>query len=113
MKSTPLIFVLYDGVENSVFEGQVLQPLLERKKSEPHRMIYLVSYEINKPCDEFVMRLVSLDIHFVVLQKNRIWLSHTSLKKLLTKHSTYDSLLVVRWLGIYAYAPLKQQYLNN
>ncbi len=43
----PLIAVIYDGINNSVFESQVLQPLINEKKKEPHRPVWLISFESN------------------------------------------------------------------
>ncbi len=40
-----LVFVLYDSVHNSVFEGQVLEPL---RKQKTHKKILLISFEKNK-----------------------------------------------------------------
>ena len=48
MNTTPLIFVLYDSVINSVFESQVLQLLQKKIKDNPYRPVHLVSFEKNK-----------------------------------------------------------------
>lgn len=40
--------VIYDSVTNSVFDGQVMHPLLQRLHNEPHLHITFVSYERNK-----------------------------------------------------------------
>lgn len=40
-----LFFILYDGIDNSVFQSQVLMPLLTRKKSEPQCDIHIISFE--------------------------------------------------------------------
>jgi len=44
-----LIFVLYDGIDNSVFQGQVLKPLMDKLNSNEFNKIVLISFE-NKPC---------------------------------------------------------------
>lgn len=90
MQSLPLIFVLYDGIANSVFEGQVVQPLLERKKRRPEVSMYLVSYEIKKPCSKFIARLSSLGITCIILPKNRWWLSSKELHTFLSQFSAYE-----------------------
>ncbi|OQA36150.1 MAG: hypothetical protein BWY54_00244 [Candidatus Dependentiae bacterium ADurb.Bin331] len=41
----PHVFVLYDGVENSVFESQVVEPLKAESRTFPHKKIYLISFE--------------------------------------------------------------------
>ena len=40
-----LVFVIYDGIQNSVFQSQVLQPLLKRLAEQPDLHITLVSFE--------------------------------------------------------------------
>jgi hypothetical protein len=44
---TPLIFVLFDSILNSVFSSQILQPLLKKHTENPHRSIHIVSFERN------------------------------------------------------------------
>lgn len=90
MQQIPLIFVLYDSINNSIFEGQILQPLLERKKRESNRTIYLLSYEIHKPHDEKVRRIAALDIQLIILPKDKWWLSIRRLKKILHRFSGYE-----------------------
>lgn len=46
MKHTKfLIFVLYDSITNSIFDGQIAHPLLERKKNNPNLEIIIISFE--------------------------------------------------------------------
>jgi hypothetical protein len=40
-----LLFILYDGIENSIFDGQVLAPLLERLKKNKNLHVTIVSFE--------------------------------------------------------------------
>ncbi len=40
-----LVFVIYDGIQNSVFQSQVLQPLMKRLDEEPELHVTLVSFE--------------------------------------------------------------------
>ncbi len=47
MQLPPLIFVLYDSTQNSIFAGQVLQPLIKKYKKNPGQKIILVSFERN------------------------------------------------------------------
>lgn len=83
----PLVFVLYDGIENSVFESQVLIPLQAEHRMHPHKKIYMVSFE-NNP------RRVQLSLPFctVVLLKKYPFIGRwsltfaiSSLKKVLKK----------------------------
>jgi hypothetical protein len=89
MKLTPLIFIVYDGVDNSVFQGQVVQPLVQQKQRTPLLPIHLVSYE-NKPQYDMVMRLSSFGINLIILPKNRWWLSAGSLRTVLEQFSAYE-----------------------
>jgi len=45
VQARPLIFVTYDGMANSVFAGQVLQPLIARLEQNSDAHIWLVSFE--------------------------------------------------------------------
>jgi len=66
--SVPLIAVIYDGITNSVFESQVLQPLINEKQKQPDRPVWLVSFESNVhvPLPE---SLVASGLHFIVYKK--------------------------------------------
>jgi ribosomal protein L25 (general stress protein Ctc) len=44
----PFIFILYDGIENSVFDGQVLEPLRKHKAKNNNQKIILISFEPKK-----------------------------------------------------------------
>jgi len=44
-----LIFVLYDGIENSVFSSQVVKPLLQKIEDKKYKKIIIISFEKNKP----------------------------------------------------------------
>jgi|SaaInlStandDraft_3_1057020.scaffolds.fasta_scaffold03221_3 hypothetical protein len=45
MTRTQLLFVIYDGIHNSVFQSQVLQPILQRLEETKDLEITLVSFE--------------------------------------------------------------------
>jgi hypothetical protein len=66
--SVPLIAIIYDGITNSVFESQFLQPLINQKKEDPERLIWLVSFESNTtiPIPE---SLKGSGISYVLLKK--------------------------------------------
>ena len=44
-QQSPFIFVTYDGIHNSVFVSQVLQPLIAQKKQKPTRAFHIISFE--------------------------------------------------------------------
>ena len=87
-----LVFVLYDGIENSVFESQVVAPLRAEHHAHPHKKMYVVSFE-NKP------HRIQLSLPFctVVLLKKYPFIGRwslifaiRSLKKVLALLSSYD-----------------------
>ncbi len=45
MNTAPLIFILYDSVTNSVFEGQVKKLLQKKAAENPYRPVHLVTFE--------------------------------------------------------------------
>jgi len=49
MNTTPLIFVLYDSVTNSVFEGQIKSLLHKKARENPYRPVHLVTFERHTP----------------------------------------------------------------
>ena len=40
-----LVVILYDGIENSVFAGQVLQPLVQKLEIDENIQVHLISFE--------------------------------------------------------------------
>ncbi len=50
--------VLYDGIHNSVFQGQVLQPLVNYLDKHPQEQGVIVSFEKNKPSQQELHSLV-------------------------------------------------------
>lgn len=57
MKPTPLIFIIYDGINNSVFHGQVVKPLVQKAIKKPEQQFILVSFERTEP-----RQLANLDL---------------------------------------------------
>jgi len=66
-----LISVIYDGINNSVFEGQVLQPL--RKKAQQYRIkkIVIISFEYKTVSEVTRNKILSLtpNIELIILKK--------------------------------------------
>ncbi len=89
----PLIFVTYDGIGNSVFEGQVLAPLLQQHKEQPHRPIHLISFErTTVPFPELEKHPLTIHIlkRLPFLGIVSMWHSVYQLKKLLAQFSSYE-----------------------
>lgn len=73
---TPLIFVMYDSITNSVFESQVLQPLIQKKLQNQSLVIHIVSFE-----SQAVTVPISTGITFHIFKK-RSWLLRSSISQL-------------------------------
>lgn len=104
----PLIAVIYDGMSNSVFESQVLQPLINATYKEPHRpdfaqgfdgqrSVWLISFEsdVRVPVPE---RLVANGLHCVRYKKIpfiggfSVRIAAYQLKKFLSRFEQYELL---------------------
>lgn len=64
-------FVVYDGIENSVFESQVLHPLLTQLKQNSNLQITLVSFEKKRPPTDFIIKTIPAHerLHFVLCRR--------------------------------------------
>jgi hypothetical protein len=71
--SRHLMFIVYDGIENSVFQSQVLAPLLNQLAEDAILEVTLVSFEVAQLPPEKVMRLVPAHdrLHLVLLRRLR------------------------------------------
>lgn len=93
----PLIAVIYDGITNSVFESQVLQPLINVKQQEPDRVVWLVSFESNAHID-IPASLNANGLQCVVYKKMKfigrmsLRIAAYQLKKLLSHFEQYELL---------------------
>lgn len=93
----PLIAVIYDGMNNSVFESQVLQPLINMKQKEPHRPVWLISFEsdVHVPVPE---RLAAHGLHCMRYKKIpfvgrfSLRIAAYQLKKFLLRFEQYELL---------------------
>ena len=70
-----LAFIIFDGIENSVFVSQVLQPLLNLLKEDNNIEITLISFEKKRPSNEFLINLIPAHdrLHFVLCRKLSFW----------------------------------------
>ena len=66
-----ITFVIYDGIKNSVFQSQVLQPLLKQLEKNSHLEITLVSFERKLPRKSFIKRVIPTHnrLHFVICRR--------------------------------------------
>lgn len=82
------IFIIYDGIKNSVFEGQVLTPFKTKAKKNSHQKFLIISFEKNilnlnfdLPDNLEIIQLKKLPF----LGKISLWLSKLKLKSFLKK----------------------------
>ncbi len=70
-----IMFVLYDGIKNSVFISQVLQPLLNRLNQDNNLEITLVSFEKTKPSSALMQKIIPAHdrLHFVFCRRLRFF----------------------------------------
>ncbi len=70
-----VLFIVYDGIKNSVFTSQVLTPLLDQLNNEQNLEITLLSFE-QAPLDmqEVIKKIPAHNrLHFVLCKKRRYW----------------------------------------
>ena len=75
-----LVFVIYDGIQNSVFQSQILQPLLKRLDENPVLHITLISYERNSFSYQTMASIIpALDRFDVIIARRMPFLGRASL----------------------------------
>ena len=87
-----VVFVVYDGIANSVFQSQVLAPLIKKINDGSYTNVTLVSFEKHRPSDDTINKLIPAHnrFHFVIGRKLPFWgpsslyFAVYQLKKLLT-----------------------------
>lgn len=93
-----LTFVMYDGIDNSVFGSMVLAPLLEMLAFSRNLEITLVSFESTQPsAKQLIERIPAHDnLHVVILRKLpfigkfSLWIGIWQLYSLLKKIPSHD-----------------------
>ena len=71
MLNQKLTFILYDGITNSIFISQVLQPILNLLKENNRIEITLVSFEKKRPSNKTLRELIPAHdrLHFVLCRR--------------------------------------------
>jgi len=67
-----LIFILYDSIFNSVFQSQVLQPLITLLTKDKNLKITLISFEKTKPADKSLINLINQHPRLNLLIKRKL-----------------------------------------
>ena len=116
MQSTT-VMIIYDGIANSVFAGQVLQPLIAKTMARPHEQFLLVSFEKNCSTAKAVIKEPlprNLQIH--VLKKlpffgrPSLWFARWQLKTLLKQCTRYELIARGPLAGFIAVQSLNKMY---
>lgn len=98
MKQAPLVVVIYDGINNSVFDSQVMHPLIKTLEADPHKKIVLISFEKKEPSQKTIQKKIPdhSSLTFIVCKKLpyigtlSLYFAAHALKKILKKYSQYD-----------------------
>lgn len=98
MNHLSLIFVTYDGINNSVFAGQVLQPLIDQRKKDYDRKICLISFEPEHSLafEHTKKQCMQHDIQLIIAHKKRFMRKSSlqpaihQLKTILTQYPHYE-----------------------
>ena len=96
--SSPLIFVLSDGIDHSVFAGQVITPLIKKLKNNEHTKIYIVSFEKKSVQAELIKEYEQLHKELKIITFRRLpffgkislYPSIISLKRFLKNFDHYE-----------------------
>lgn len=97
MKQAPLIVVIYDGINNSVFDSQVMQPLKNILEVQPQQRIILISFEKTHPTQKLIAQKIfnHPSFAFIVCKKIpyigklSLYYAAMNLKKKITKYPCY------------------------
>ncbi|MBI2774758.1 hypothetical protein HYX58_02015 [Candidatus Dependentiae bacterium] len=87
-----LLFVTYDGIRNSVFESQVLEPLKKFQKNHPDCSIHIISFERTPKKFESYRPPFELTVlkKFPYVGKLSLIPAIAQLKKILKKYTEYS-----------------------
>ncbi len=99
MNTSTLACVIYDGINQAIFEGQILLPLIKRAREYATQKIFIISFESNstdllkKEIDTYQKKYPQL--HFYVYKRSPfinaflLWKEAYQLKRFLKKISAY------------------------
>lgn len=94
------IFLMHDGIKNSVFHGQILNPLVESASSRPKELFILISFESKKPN---IKLDVPKNLEIKILHKSKfLKLSTLKLKPFINANSVVARGPVAGWMAIKA-----------
>ncbi|MFH0898409.1 MAG: hypothetical protein V1855_02430 [bacterium] len=94
MGKNKILFVIYDGIENSVFQSQVLKPLLISLDQNQQLEITLISFETHRVSQKILAKVIPAHprFHFVMFQRIAfcssvtLWIALYHLRRFLKNH---------------------------
>ena len=100
-----LIVVIYDGINNSVFQSQVVAPLLSRKADKPQLTIHIISFEKNSRIKPPSIPGITFHIfkRYPFLHRLSLWLTIIRLGLFLQQFNAYELLARGPFAGYIAY----------
>lgn len=118
------MYIIYDGVENSVFQSVVLAPLLHRLEADSNLEITLVSFESRQIPAVKLMRLVPAHdrLHFVLLRKTAfigkivLWFGVLQLYRLLGRlpcHHIITRGPLAGWIAMHTLRLIRLKRINH
>jgi len=96
-----LVYIIYDGIDNPVFEGQVVAPLLKKIANNPGITIHLISLETTPPCIKWLNNFnaahgKNLSLHIIPRTRyTGLWNLYAPLQKVKTFLKTLDTYTVI------------------
>jgi len=93
-----LIFVLYDSILNSVFNGQVLEPILKKLRIEKYNHACIISFESKNISNDIIIHITARHpaLSVIILKRTPfihrsfLWPAIKNLKTILGQHNRYD-----------------------
>lgn len=110
-----LIVVIYDGINNSVFQSQVITPLLARKKCNPKLKIHIVSFEKNYRISPPTCASITFHIfmRYPFINRLSLWPNIIQLHLFLRQFTIYELLARGPFAGYVAHYATTQSCSNS
>jgi hypothetical protein len=98
MKQAPFVVVIYDSIHNSVFDSQVVNPLIQMLQKQPKRKAIIISFEKQRPSKKTIQDTIAhhSSLSLIICKKLpyvgliSLYYAARSLKKVLHQYSEYD-----------------------
>lgn len=116
MKTAGLFFIIDDSITNSVFQGQVLAPLITHKQQNPSQAISIISFEKKEISYNLQQALVPAQHGIrLYIQKRTpyigllsLWYAKRQLKKIIAQAESYEIIARGAHAGLMAHRAMKK-----